>query len=99
MEEYPNDDELRRVREWPPTDLSGLMDFVRSIWWQPDWGWNQVGENYRISTGGWSGNEELIEALKGNTMFWMLCWQSSRRGGHYEFRVPAARLHREPEKP
>lgn len=42
---------------------------------------------FYISTVGWSGNERLIEAMQANDMFWSLCWQSRRRGGHYRFHV------------
>jgi len=42
---------------------------------------------YNLSTGGWSGNEDLVYALKENHLWWMLNWYSSRRGGHYEFRI------------
>lgn len=92
---YPDEDELRRIREWPHEGgFPGLMDFVRERWAYADWGWTVDGETktYRISTGGWSGNESLVEALQENTMFWTLCWESSRRGGHYEFSpiVPGA---------
>ena len=40
-----------------------------------------------ISTGGWSENEDVINDLK-ETIFWMLRWHQSTRGGHYEFRCP-----------
>lgn len=38
-----------------------------------------------ISTGGWSGHEEIVSAL-GMTFFWFLYWQSSQRGGHFTFK-------------
>lgn len=37
-----------------------------------------------LTTGGWSENEEIIDIL-GNTMFWFLWWQESKRGGYYKF--------------
>ena len=85
---YPESSELKRIREWPYQDAAGLMDFIRSIWWTADWGWKQTGMVFDISTGGWSGNESIIEALQENAMFWILCWWESRRGGHYRFEIP-----------
>jgi len=38
-----------------------------------------------VSTGGWSGNEELIGAMRMNFILWSQWWWSSRRGGHYVF--------------
>src|SRR5712671_3118024 len=88
-EGYPTDGALDRIRAWPMADLRGLMAFVHEIWCWPDWGWTEEIKDgkptYAISTGGWSGNESVIGALEANNMFWLLCWQSSRRGGHYEF--------------
>jgi hypothetical protein len=87
---YPTADALRRISAWPCEDTNGLFTFIHSLWWSPDWGWKQtVREDgtikYDFSTGGWSGNEALIEALQENGLVWHLCWESSRRGGHYEF--------------
>jgi hypothetical protein len=41
-----------------------------------------------LSTGGWSGNEDIIESLRLNFIFWSMCWAKSVRGGHYWFIVP-----------
>lgn len=76
------------------------MELVRGAWWSPEWGWRAnhkrerkrggglLHRRYRISTGGWSGNEDIIEAMMANTMFWAICWERSERGGHYAFLVP-----------
>lgn len=40
---------------------------------------------WRVTTGGWSGCEEVIHALQLNTMFWVMCWVSSTRGGLHFF--------------
>ena len=89
---YPTPAELRRIRAWQFEDgFDVLLAFVRSLWWAPEWGWTQTQRRYYISTGGWSGNEDLIAALRANrSLFWTLCWISSRRGGHYQFEVPKA---------
>jgi hypothetical protein len=89
---YPTEATLARIREWPWKDCRGLLEFVKSIWWpDTEWGWTETpetdGVRYAISTGGWSGNEDVIGTMEGNQMFWMLSWHSSRRGGHYEFCV------------
>jgi hypothetical protein len=46
------------------------------------------GMRYRISTGGWSGNEDLLRTMQDNYGFWVRHYYSHRRGGHYEF-LPA----------
>lgn len=86
---YPTDAELRKVRKWDwELGLGPFMEYVKSLWWHPDWGWYQKGHKFYISTGGWSGNESLIGEMQRNFMFWSLCWVSSRRGGHYRFHIP-----------
>lgn len=88
-QEYDETSEIKKIREWPWQDgWADLLAFVRTFWHIPDWGFKQDGKDYAISTGGWSGNEELMGALRANIMFWMVCWKSSRRGGHFEFEIP-----------
>lgn len=86
--DYPTQDELDKIVKWPPPDWKGLFEFVHSIWWMADWGVDCDGDNYSFSTGGWSGNEDLIGAMQQNFIFWSLCWVSSKRGGHFEFKLP-----------
>jgi hypothetical protein len=91
---YPSEAELERVREWPiitPLDMAGLLAYVGARWRDAArGGWRVAGDPpvYRLATGGWSGNEELIGALQENRLFWVTCWWSSHRGGAYEFRIP-----------
>jgi hypothetical protein len=102
---YPTEAALERIKAWPAeshTEHLKLMEFVKSIWWAADWGWSERVVDratsfesvvFAVSTGGWSGNEDIMGALQDNRLFWFFCWLSSRRGGHYEFTV------RHPEPP
>ena len=96
---YPTEAALDIIREWTfEMSHRELFDFIKSIWWMPDWGWKEsevidelTGEKnycYHISTGGWSGNESIIQAMQENGYaFWYLTWVQSRRGGHYIFEL------------
>jgi hypothetical protein len=95
---YPTDDALFLIENWHWSDSKGWFEFIKSIWWARDWGWTEGEEphdwdenkkvyRYNISTGGWSGNENIIRAMEknGGGFFWHLNWVQSRRGGHYIF--------------
>lgn len=88
---YPTESTINAIREWridTPKDARDLMGFVREAWKYDDYFEVSSDDvNYRIHTGGWSGNEDLIDALRHNYIFWMFYWVSSRRGGHYEFEI------------
>lgn len=105
---YPTDAALERIRTWPHDDFSGLLEFVESIWWlDGEWGvwdWENTTDlgrpitRHKLATGGWSGNESIIEAMHKNIIFWLMCWESSRRGGLHTFTTPRS-LHTEPTDP
>lgn len=93
---------IREWKVTQEREFRDLLAFVRSIWKYADVGyWSQEEKpmdpdrithrapytEYRISTGGWSGNESLIDALRDTSLFWSMCWVQSRRGGHYIFEV------------
>lgn len=88
---YPTEDALAMITNWEPTDFSGLLSFVKSLWRWPERVWLE-GEEYILSTGGWSGNESLVDAMHSNRLFWLFCWQSSSRGGRFVFRLPEGKL-------
>lgn len=94
-EGYPTDEALQKISNYPiksNEDVLALLALVKEIWWMPDWGWTEKRKyrgkiNFHISTGGWSGNESLIYAMKDNLRFWAFHWKQSRAGGHYIFEV------------
>ena len=85
---YPTEETLEAIANWPSEDMVSLFQFIKEAWKYDDMCWRQEGRTISASTVGWSGNEELISALRDNTIVWMICWQSSKRGGHYVFEIP-----------
>jgi hypothetical protein len=92
---YPEVRELNVISRWAAGNSGNfhlLMGYLKKRWKYADAGYwleIKVGSDiaYEISTAGWSGNEDLIGAMKKNTLFWMTCWLMSKRGGNYEFRI------------
>jgi len=67
-------------------------DWTKMLWLLEDiWHWgDKVVQNQNkieLHTGGWSGNELIIQYLQ-ETIFWSVCWIRSERGGHYYFKIP-----------
>lgn len=88
---YPEDHELDKIKSWTD-DFPALMRYVHDRWQYADVGfWTEKNGLYEISTGGWSGNESLIDAMQYNSVFWVTWWVSSRRGGHFVFADPKRR--------
>jgi hypothetical protein len=87
---YPTEEALEAIRQWDLTNAGALFDFVESIW-------SRLGLVVRngtiieLITGGWSGNEDIVNALKANPIgIW--CWVSSNRNGSHVFEAPLAIL-------
>jgi hypothetical protein len=74
--------------------LKELIETIEGLWAYADCGYFEYEEkdgkwSLQLSTAGWSGNESIIGALKPyplGTLFWVLYWQKSERGGHYYFK-------------
>ena len=90
---YPDDEDLEKLKNWNISreGLEGLLILIEELWSLFGWGYKIKGKRVKyleLHTGGWSGNEEIIQALKYNYIFWSSYWQKSIRGGHYYFRIP-----------
>ena len=81
----PTDETLTIIEGWPMNDYEGLARFVCDTW-NNDYGlFTYSEERFKLVTGGWSGNESVIAAMMGNSLWWYMYWSMSKRGGLYEF--------------
>ena len=91
MNEYPTEEQLETIKAWDLLEkpVSELLEYVENLWKYPD-RFRLTGKRVLrlyLSTGGWSGNEDVIDALHQNFIFWSMCWVKSVRGGHFWFEI------------
>lgn len=99
---YPTDDTLEAIEQ--TADPAAALYYLAAAWQsfygsvcftlspsEADIVDRDGGKYLRLSTGGWSGNESLIEAYRHNRIAWMMTWQLSARGGLFIFRYPDGR--------
>ena len=90
---YPDEKSIQEIADWDIGELGlgGLFDLIEE---NTNWSDRQIQRRgkrviyYEYHTGGWSGNEDVIDALRRNVFFWACFWQKSTRGGHYYFEIP-----------
>ena len=84
---YPTDATLDAIEHWNIQNLDhckDLIDFCIEAW---EYDTQRSANLYIFNTGGWSGNESIIDAMKKNYVFWLFAWKTSTRGGHFEFEL------------
>jgi hypothetical protein len=86
MSDYPDQETLDQIKTFNGP-LKQLLEIVQGEWAYPDYV-TEEGDTWTFVTGGWSGNENLIESLSENYLAWSQLWQSSHRGGKFIFRLP-----------
>lgn len=94
-EGYPTEEELRAIRKWDIKDFPRLLDFVEERWtYEKCTKRETIKDVYKrellewtLITGGWSGNESLVNALLGNQFFELLWYYQWERGGKHVFRI------------
>jgi len=89
---YPDEASLKAIEEWDilKQGVQGLLDLIEENTNHPDFSFSITGKKvlrFEYHTGGWSGNEDVISALRRNILFFAVFWQKSTRGGHYYFKI------------
>jgi len=81
---YPTEETLRTIREWPfEGKVEDLLLFVRDAWYYGERAKNVRPGIWTFSTGGWSGNEDLLEALYQSSLWDLLSWCSIQLPGGF----------------
>ncbi len=84
---YPEEDELETIRKWDfKRPVSEFIEHIRSLWQEGYGIFRFDGKRLELITGGWSGNEDVLDAIA-DTFFWTLYWKESHRGGKYVFEI------------
>jgi len=100
---YPTQETLAEISTWSfGRGHRKLLEFASRAF-HPSYGrlepsesklpqeWHEDDEETWVAvTGGWSGNEEVISALRDNIGFWWTRWRVSVAGGYYEFGIERA---------
>jgi len=80
--------DLDRIANWPLTtqkDYTALMTYVRGLW-SGAGKWDRNAGVYELHAS--EEDEDIIDSLKDNALFWATCWESSNRHGTHVFKTP-----------
>ena len=93
---YPTDEELDTIEKWDfrKNGIEEFLSYIRDNWEYADIGYYDLKKsedgkiwNLELHTGGWSGNECMIDSINNNFVFWAITWRKSELGGHYYFEI------------
>ena len=79
--DYPDEEDLERLEKWKCEldEIGEWLRFAANIYKYSVTIYD--GHLYVFVTGGWSGNESIMAAMKRNWMMHAISWQSSCSGG------------------
>jgi hypothetical protein len=94
---YPTEDGLKLLSEWniAKEGLPTMLKVIQSMWRGNNPGFILSGkrvQHLQLHTGNFPGNEEIINALQKNEIFWGRYWRTFKKGGHYYFTIRPMRL-------
>ena len=85
---YPTEETLATIKAWPYDQLPALAEYIRESWNHHYGRMRTENKLLKLATGGWSGNESVLQALHEQRIFCAMYWESSHRGGLECFRMP-----------
>ncbi len=100
-EGYPEKRELALIKSWDYKDIFGLFSYIESRWtytdmfikkWSKDKFLHRPTLFLTLCTGGWSGNEDLIDALLKNKMIANCVYSAWERGGKHCFEITPSKF-------
>lgn len=92
---YPTEQTLKAIKNFDlmkkQDKILELIELIRENWKYADDGYFKLKgkkiKRLELHTAGFSDNEDIINALQKNDLFFMLFWEKSVRGGHYYFKI------------
>jgi hypothetical protein len=86
--DYPADEVLDKLVHWDYKDPEGALLYASENW-NVHYGLviRNLNKTWSFVTGGWSGNEDIINSLADNILLWDTVWESCHRGGKWIFQV------------
>ena len=87
--DYPTELALNTLRGWHirgHDDIVRALEFARSIWHWPEFA-TRDGDTWTFVTGGWPGNEDIIEAMADNKVLDLAAWKLSEYGGRHVYQI------------
>lgn len=79
---YPTEETLLAIEQWNHRDPQGWFKFCKDSLHPVYSTFSLTPEGLEITTGGWSGNEDVIGAMQKNIL-WTVYWINSHRGGRF----------------
>ena len=81
MDGYPDDALLERIRQWDIHDKRGVLELLVEEWYYPERAREVRPGLFAFSTGGWSGNEDLLGALYESKPWFVMAWNAIKVPG------------------
>ena len=90
-EQYPSDEFIDAIAHCKPEDYNFMLEKIEQHWRFANYFTKKKDEEgvirIEMITGGWSGNESIIKALRKNSAWWACFWELSTRGGRHCFEI------------
>lgn len=75
LDDFPTDEQLETIEHWDVNDIEGCLRYIGSLW-HTCGRWKEGNGFFVFATGGWSGNEALLGALKASDIWPIILWDS-----------------------